>query len=105
MEDLSKIEEFIRKSISEEQLAVVDYLERKRKLEKILEDTEDREKVQAFISTLEDIISEEKVHIGQLTEMLNLFEFSSYNEEKGKEEAKEDIKSFVSTARKLRTYL
>ena len=105
---LSKIESLIRKSISEEQLAVYEYLKRKHKLEEILEDCDDSLgiKLQVFMNTLDDIIAEEKVHIGQLTEMLNLFDLSMYNEEKGSEEAKEEIKtSFVSTAKKLRPYL
>ena len=105
---LEKIEALIRKSISEEQLAVYDYLKRKHKLEEMLEEDEGNlgDKLQVFISTLDDIISEEKIHIGQLTEMLDLFQFSKYNEEKGKKEAREEIdSSFISTARKLRPYL
>lgn len=88
------IESIIRKSLSEEQEAVAAYLERKTRLEEYAkyDDLDLTKKLQPFIVTLEDIINEEKVHIGQLTEMLNLFDINFRFENKGKDEAKKDIK-------------
>ena len=106
MEDLNKIELFIRNSLSEEQLAVANYIKRQGKLDKMMEDAtpEEQEKLQKFKNTLQDIIDEEKVHIGQFTEMLQLFDFSNEKEKEGEEEARMQ-ENFVNITNRLKNYL
>ena len=101
--DLNKIELFIRNSLSEEQLAVANYIKRQGKLDKLIEDADEIEKAKLskFKDTLQDIIDEEKVHIGQFTEMLNLFNFSREKEFEGELEAQQE--SFKTVAKKLKT--
>ena len=103
MEDLNKIELFIRNSLSEEQLAVANYIKRQSKIDKMMEDAspEDFIKLRKLKDTLQDIIDEEKVHIGQFTEMLNVFNFSREKELEGESEARMQ-ESFVALADKLK---
>lgn len=85
---LQKIEMFIRKSIAEEQEAITNYLERQHKLTDMQDDLSEEEysKIETFKEVLSDIISEEEIHVGQLKQLLTVFEISDENENKGKEE-------------------
>lgn len=93
MSILEEAEALIRKSISEEEKAVSDYLERKQQLIKIRRSLQYNAKYNnllpnfdTFIDNLNDIIAEEQVHIGQLAQILRIFEISDENELKGREE-------------------
>lgn len=85
---LDEVEKLIRKSLSEEEEAISNYLERKQILICLLDETndEDEQKIQTYINVLDDIISEEQIHVGQLRQLLTVFEIPSDNETKGKEE-------------------
>lgn len=87
-EEINKIHMFIRKSISEEQLAIADYLKRRNKLSDMEpESQEEAVKINTFIATLDDIIAEEEIHVGQLTQLLEIFSIDRSNEQKGYDEA------------------
>lgn len=95
---INDIETMLRDSQSEEQDATARYVERKNKLEEILEissdlDTEMRTKLEKLIYTFQDILEEEEVHIGQFAEMMNYFGISTEKQEEGSAEAIEDITS------------
>ena len=107
-------ESFIRKSLSEEQLAVSVYMDRKLVAERYAKDCREQgderlaSKFDTIAYTLQDILEEEQVHIGQFREMLSLLGTSNEKELEGSAEAKEDIKkfeSFVKVARKIRRYI
>ena len=98
MEDtLSKVESFLRSSLSEEQEAVSVYVERKRKCEEYAAELreegneEDAKKCDIVAYTIGDILGEEEVHIGQLRKMLEVIGVDPANERKGEEEGSEDI--------------
>ena len=84
--DILEIEKMIRSSISEEQDAVSKYVERLSILEKC-EDISDN--IKKLIETFKDVADEERVHIGEFTQMLKEFDISDDKEEEGEEEAKE----------------
>ena len=91
MDRMNKAEMLIRKSVSEEEKAISDYLERRHQLEKMLEGDDIgsyvfSSKVSAYIEVLDDIIAEEQIHVGQLRQLLNVFEIPLQNEDKGKYE-------------------
>lgn len=93
---INDIETMLRDSQSEEQDATARYVERKNKLEEILEisldlDDETRTKIEKLIYTFQDILEEEEVHIGQFAEMMNYFNISTEKQEEGSQEAIEDI--------------
>lgn len=107
-------ESFLRKSLSEEQLAVSVYIDRKIIAERYAEECKSNgndelgKKFETIAYTLQDILDEEEVHIGQFREMLNLIGVSLEKEEEGTKEAEEDIdkfESFVALANKLRKYI
>lgn len=114
--NLKEVETYIRKSISEEQLAVAVYIEREQMAKEYadkcrnLGEIELAEKLDTLAYTLRDIASEEEIHIGQFREMLDILGVSDDNEDKGEEEAKEDAErlideSFVTIAHKLKKYV
>ena len=89
MSQLEKAEMLIRKSLSEEEKAISDYLERKHTLEKMLDKAETEDfliKIQTYLTVLEDIIEEEQLHVGQLRQLLNVFELPLTKEQEGREE-------------------
>lgn len=106
MEKINDIELFIRKSISEEQLAVADYIKRREKLTKMLDDVkaDEQELINRFINTLDDVINEEKIHIGQFTEMLDIFGISTEKEIEGEQEASSQD-SFITVTDKMKKYV
>ena len=106
-ENLEIIESNIRKSLSEEQEAISMYLNRKTLFESMKDSDVDIDKLNTLIYTINDILEEEKVHVGQLREMLKLFDFSFEKEQEGEEEAKKDSKneSFSYITRRLRKYI
>ena len=113
---LAETESFIRKSLSEEQLAVAVYLQRKQLCEKYATYCQSigaekwAETFNIMSNTFEDILSEEEIHIGQLREMLSLLGVSDANEIKGTAEAKETAlnvarESFLTITKKLEELL
>ena len=113
---LQETEAFLRKSISEEQLAIAVYLDRKQLCEKYKKQCEDSDnielskKFEALSYTFEDIANEEELHVGQFREMLDLIGVSDEYEDKGEDEAKEDIdkimhESFIEMLRKFKKYV
>ena len=91
MEDLTKTyvddtESFIRKSLSEEQLAVSVYIDRKKVAEQYAMDARDlgneelAKKFELVAKTLQDILEEEEVHIGQFRELLDQLNVSKDKE-------------------------
>ena len=108
-EELIEIESFIRKSISEEQEAISSYLDRIDRSLEIQEGSQDPEfckKLDQLMYTLEDIVKEEEMHVGQLREMLKLFDISNEKELEGEQEARELVdESFVAIADRLRKYV
>lgn len=93
---LNELEVLIRDSISEESDAVARYVERKDKLQTLLEigsdaDPQLKEKLSVLIKTYQDILEEEQVHIGQLEQMLEYIGISDNKEQEGKAEAQQDI--------------
>ena len=115
MEDyLKESEIFIRKSISEEQKTLSLYQQRKLEAEnfaKLCRDNNDEitaKKFDTVAYTLQDIMEEEQIHIGQFTALLPILGGNTEKEEEGKKEGQEDInkfESFVSVARKIKEYL
>ena len=94
MSSLEKAEMLIRKSLSEEEKAISDYLVRKQQLLDLQDVENDEELILAFqtyIKVLEDIISEEQIHVGQLRQLLTVFNIPLNNEETGKEETVETL--------------
>ena len=106
-ENLEIIESNIRKSLSEEQEAISMYLNRKTLFESMKDSDVDIDKLNTLIYTINDILEEEKVHVGQLREMLKLFNFSFEKEQEGEKEAKKDSEneSFSYITRRLRKYI
>lgn len=111
---ISDTESFLRKSISEEELAVSVYIDRKtvalRYAEacRELDNEELAVKFETIAYTLQDILEEEQVHIGQFREMLTLLDVSNNKEKEGTEEARKDIQkfeSFTGIANKMRKYI
>lgn len=111
---LSDTESFLRKSISEEQLAISVYLDRKSIAERYAMDCRENgnqelaNKFDIIAHTLQDILQEEEVHVGQLREMLDLINVSKEKEQEGTMEAEEDIEkleSFVNIAKRMRRYI
>jgi rubrerythrin len=111
---LSDTESFLRKSISEEQLAISVYLDRKTVAERYASDCRNSgnlelaNKFDIIAHTLEDILQEEEVHVGQLREMLDLINVSKDKEQEGTIEAEEDIEkleSFVAVAKRISRYI
>lgn len=113
---LQETEAYIRKSISEEQLAIAVYLERKQLSENYANQCREKgneelaKKFDVLAHTLEDIMQEEELHVGQFREMLDLFDVSDTQEDKGEDEAKEDTESiigesFVSVSKRLAKYI
>lgn len=104
---------FLRKSISEEQETVSLYLARKQEAEQYARECRQEgneelaKKFDIIAYTLNDIMEEEQVHIGQFTEMLYLLGVTEEKEEEGKIEGKEDIQklTFVSVANELRNLI
>ena len=91
MEDLTKTyvddtESFIRQSLSEEQLAVSVYIDRKKVAEQYAMDARDlgneelAKKFELVAKTLQDILEEEEVHIGQFRELLDQLNVSKDKE-------------------------
>ena len=118
MEDLTKTyvddtESFIRKSLSEEQLAVSVYIDRKKVAEQYAMDARDlgneelAKKFELVAKTLQDILEEEEVHIGQFRELLDQLNVSKDKEREGEDEAQQDVmgESFTSIAKRLSSYL
>ena len=118
MEDLTKTyvddtESFIRKSLSEEQLAVSVYIDRKKVAEQYAMDARDlgneelAKKFELVTKTLQDILEEEEVHIGQFRELLDQLNVSKDKEREGEDEAQQDAmgESFTSIAKRLSSYL
>ena len=118
MEDLTKTyvddtESFIRKSLSEEQLAVSVYIDRKKVAEQYAMDARDlgneelAKKFELVAKTLQDILEEEEVHIGQFRELLDQLNVSKDKEREGEDEAQKDAmgESFTSIAKRLSSYL
>ena len=118
MEDLTKTyvddtESFIRKSLSEEQLAVSVYIDRKKVAEQYAMDARDlgneelAKKFELVAKTLQDILEEEEVHIGQFRELLDQLNVSKDKEREGEDEAQQDAmtESFTSIAKRLSSYL
>ena len=99
---INETEAFIRHSLSEEQLAIAVYLERKEKMikyaNKVKEqgDEELAKKFETMAYTFEDILAEEEVHVGQFREMLDLFNVSDTKEDEGEQEGEEDIDKLMS---------
>ena len=108
---ITDTESFIRKSISEEQLAISVYLDRKNIAQRYAEqfrnsgDEELAKKFDLIAYTLQDILEEEEVHVGQFRQMLyDTLEVSKDKEEEGAEEALQDsekLETFVDFAKKL----
>ena len=107
-------ESFIRKSISEEELAISVYLDRKKVAEMYAEDCRNlgdeelAKKFDAISYTLQDILEEEEVHVGQFRELLDLIGISKNKENEGSREAQKDIKkleSFTDLANKLKIFV
>lgn len=94
---LTKVESFLRSSLSEEQEAVSVYVERKRKCEEYASelrengDEETARKCDIVAYTINDILEEEEVHIGQLRKMLEVIGVNPSNEIKGEEEGQQDV--------------
>ena len=94
---LTKVESFLRSSLSEEQEAVSVYVERKRKCEEYAcelrenGDEETARKCDIVAYTINDILEEEEVHIGQLRKMLEVIGVNPSNEIKGEEEGQQDV--------------
>ena len=118
MEDLTKTyvddtESFIRKSLSEEQLAVSVYIDRKKVAEQYAMDARDlgneelAKKFELVAKTLQDILEEEEVHIGQFRELLDQLNVSKDKEREGEDEAQQDAigESFTSIANRRSSYL
>ena len=118
MEDLTKTyvddtESFIRKSLSEEQLAVSVYIDRKKVAEQYAMDARDlgneelAKKFELVAKTLQDILEEEEVHIGQFRELLDQLNVSKDKERAGADEAQQDAmgESFNSIDKRLSSYL
>ena len=118
MEDLTKTyvddtESFIRKSLSEEQLDVSVYIDRKKVAEQYAMDARDlgneelAKKFELVAKTLQDILEEEEVHIGQFRELLDQLNVSKDKEREGEDEAQQDAmaESFTSIAKRLSSYL
>lgn len=96
---MEELEALIRQSISEEQKAVTDYLNRKVLCEQLAQqaDTQDiADKLNTIAYTLNDILEEEKVHIGQLEAMLPMLGVDPSKELEGAQEGQEDIDKFTS---------
>ena len=113
---IQEMEAILRKSISEEQEATSVYLKRQQLCQKYIELCRERgnialaNKLSVLAYTFEDIANEEELHIGQFTEMLDLLNISDSNEEKGEDEAKEDIEKllkegFVNVSKKMKNFL
>jgi hypothetical protein len=105
---IDDIEAAIRKSIAEESEAISLYLDRIIKLEEVKTwaPVEYISKIDILIKNIHDIMEEEKVHVGQLDEMLDLFDISREKEDEGEKEAKEIAsESFISVAKKLKKYV
>lgn len=101
MSEIDKVEMLIRKSLSEEEKAVSDYLERRHILVKMLDKTDSEDfsnRLNTYIAVLDDIIEEEEIHIGQLRELLNVFNISLEKEVEGK---KETVKSYSEILKEL----
>lgn len=84
--DILEIEKMIRSSISEEQDAISKYVERLSILEKSGDMSDN---IKKLIETFKDVADEERVHVGEFTQMLKEFDISDDKEEEGEEEAKE----------------
>ena len=99
---INETEAFIRHSLSEEQLAIAVYLDRKQKMLKYADkakeqgDEELAKKFETMAYTFEDILAEEEVHVGQFREMLDLFNISDTKEDEGEQEGEEDIEKLMS---------
>ena len=99
---INETEAFIRHSLSEEQLAIAVYLDRKQKMLKYADkakeqgDEELAKKFETMAYTFEDILAEEEVHVGQFREMLDLFNVSDTKEDEGEQEGEEDIEKLMS---------
>lgn len=111
---LMDTESFIRKSISEEQQAISVYLDRKLIAQRYADDCRNNgneelaNKFDIIANTLQDILEEEEIHVGQLRQMLPLIGVDNTKETEGTEEAEHDIakqESFVSISNKLRRYI
>lgn len=99
---INESEAFIRHSLSEEQLAIAVYLDRKQKMLKYADKAKEQgneelaKKFETVAYTFEDILQEEEVHIGQFREMLDLLNVSDSKEDEGEKEAEVDIAKFAS---------
>ena len=82
-----KLEAIIRKSISEEQLAVSDYLKRAAKLKEKAEDhPEDAKIILKVAKTFAEIADEEKAHIGEFEKLLDIIGVDRKPENNGRQE-------------------
>lgn len=108
---ISDVEAFLRKSMSEENDAISVYEQRAQLAKTYAEDIRETneelaDKLDDIAYTLEDIKKEEEVHLGELQEIIKLIGVTEENEDKGKEEAEENIEeSFLKISKRLASFL